>query len=67
MTVGPGTSVPPTSRPDAVKRAALLAALDVVHGGPEERFERITRIAREAFGVSGSFLNLADEDHLVIK
>jgi hypothetical protein len=67
MTVGTGTSVQPTSRPDAVKRAALLAALDVVHGGPEERFERITRIAREAFGVSGSFLNLADEDHLVIK
>lgn len=67
MTVGTGTSVQPTSRLDAAKRAALLAALDVVHGGAEERFERITRIAREAFGVSGSFLNLANEDHLVIK
>ena len=67
MTVGTGTSVQPTSRPDAVKRAALLAALDVAQGGTEERFERITRIAREAFGVSGSFLNLANEDHLLIK
>ncbi len=52
---------------DAVRRAALLAALDVVEGGPEERFERITRIAREAFGVSGSFLNLARESDVFIK
>ncbi|MCJ1714799.1 PP2C family protein-serine/threonine phosphatase [Curtobacterium sp. VKM Ac-2922] len=52
---------------DAVRRAALLAALDVVQGGAEERFERITRIAREAFGVSGSFLNLAGDEHLTIK
>ena len=53
--------------PDAVRRAALLAALDVVEGGAEERFERITRIAREAFGVSGSFLNLARETDVFIK
>jgi hypothetical protein len=52
----------PASAPDAARRAALLAALDVVQGGPEERFERITRIAREAFGVAGSFLNLAGAD-----
>ncbi|OEI68289.1 PP2C family protein-serine/threonine phosphatase [Curtobacterium sp. ER1/6] len=51
----------------AVRRAALVAALDVVDGGPEERFERITRIAREAFGVSGSFLNLAGAEVLTIK
>jgi hypothetical protein len=51
----------------AVRRSALLTALDVVDGGPEERFERITRIAREAFGVTGSFLNLAGETHLTIK
>ncbi|MDR6575000.1 hypothetical protein J2X60_003670 [Curtobacterium sp. 320] len=58
-----------TDRPatDAVRRAALLAALDVVEGGPEERFERITRIAREAFGVTGSFLNLAGESEVFIK
>ena len=58
-----------TDRPatDAVRRAALLAALDVVEGGAEERFDRITRIAREAFGVSGSFLNLAGLDTITIK
>lgn len=52
---------------DAARRAALLAALDVVDGGAEERFDRITRIAREAFGVSGSFLNLAGTDTITIK
>ena len=52
---------------DAVRRAALIAALDVVEGGAEERFDRITRIAREAFGVSGSFLNLAGLDTITIK
>lgn len=50
-----------------MRRAALVAALDVVDSGPEERFERITRIAREAFGVSGSFLNLAEAEVLTIK
>ncbi|WP_082688450.1 SpoIIE family protein phosphatase [Curtobacterium oceanosedimentum] len=55
------------SAPAAVRRAALVAALDVVDSGPEERFERITRIAREAFGVSGSFLNLAGAEVLTIK
>lgn len=49
------------------RRAALLEALDVVDSGPEERFERITRIAREVFGVSGSFLNLAGDSTLTIK
>lgn len=55
------------SSPAALRRAALIAALDVVDGGPEERFERITRIARDAFGVTGSFLNLAGTDVVTIK
>ncbi|WJY00486.1 PP2C family protein-serine/threonine phosphatase [Curtobacterium sp. SP.BCp] len=61
------TSTSNATAPDAVRRAALLAALDVVESGPEERFERITRIAREAFGVTGSFLNLAGDSVLTIK
>lgn len=68
--VSPDSTPPspsPSPSPEAIRRAALVAALDVVDGGPEERFERITRIAREAFGVSGSFLNLAGMDVLTIK
>ncbi|WIB27067.1 GAF domain-containing SpoIIE family protein phosphatase [Curtobacterium sp. MCSS17_015] len=57
----------PASAPGAARRAAVLAALDVIDGGPEERFERITRIAREAFGVAGSFINLAGDDQLFHK
>ncbi|OIH98241.1 MULTISPECIES: PP2C family protein-serine/threonine phosphatase [unclassified Curtobacterium] len=63
----PATTALGSASPEAVRRAALLAALDVVEGGPEERFERITRIAREAFGVSGSFLNLAGTSTVTIK
>ncbi|WIE65453.1 SpoIIE family protein phosphatase [Curtobacterium sp. MCLR17_036] len=63
----PATTALGSASPEAVRRAALLAALDVVEGGPEERFERITRIAREAFGVSGSFLNLAGTSTMTIK
>ena len=65
MHLDPAVSDRPAA--EAVRRAALLAALEVVESGPEERFERITRIAREAFGVSGSFLNLAGTDSLTIK
>ena len=60
-----GTSV--AADPDGSRRAALIAALGVLEGGTEERFERITRIAKEAFGVTGSFLNLADDRSLTIK
>ncbi|MFZ6991254.1 PP2C family protein-serine/threonine phosphatase [Curtobacterium sp. RRHDQ66] len=67
MTGETATTLTPDSASEAVRRGALLAALDVVNGSPEERFERITRIAREAFGVSGSFLNLAGETHLLLK
>jgi len=67
MSTEPAAATVPHPAQEAIRRAALLTALDVVQGGPEERFERITRIAREAFGVAGSFLNLAGDDVLVHK
>jgi hypothetical protein len=70
MTNEPGATVtaPDTApRSEGAKRAALIAALDVLGTGPEERFERITRIARQAFGVTGSFLNLADDTRMTVK
>jgi hypothetical protein len=42
-------------------RGALVRALGVLGRGPEERLDRITRMAQEAFGVPLSFLNLIDE------
>lgn len=42
----------------AAHRTALVEALGVLGNGPDERFDRITRMTQEAFGVPLSFLNL---------
>lgn len=42
----------------ADRRTALVEALAVLGSGPEERFDRITRMTHEAFGVPLTFLNL---------
>jgi hypothetical protein len=40
----------------------VVEALGVLGSGPEERFDRITRMTQEAFGVPLSFLNLVHHD-----
>ncbi|PZE37563.1 PP2C family protein-serine/threonine phosphatase [Curtobacterium sp. MCPF17_031] len=44
------------------RRTALIEALDVLGAGPEERFDRITRMTHDAFGVPLTFLNLVHHD-----
>ncbi|MGN7190547.1 MULTISPECIES: PP2C family protein-serine/threonine phosphatase [unclassified Curtobacterium] len=46
----------------AARRTAVIEALDVLGAGPEERFDRITRMTHEAFGVPLTFLNLVHHD-----
>ncbi|WP_242089589.1 GAF domain-containing protein [Curtobacterium sp. DN_7.5] len=46
----------------AARRSAVVEALGVLGSGPEERFDRITRMAQEAFGVPLTFLNLVHQD-----
>jgi hypothetical protein len=46
----------------AERRTAVIEALGVLGGGPEERFDRITRMTHEAFGVPLTFLNLVHHD-----
>ncbi|TDW72765.1 serine phosphatase RsbU (regulator of sigma subunit) [Curtobacterium sp. PhB25] len=47
------------TQPDpAAHRTAVVEALGVLGSGPEERFDRITRMTQEAFGVPLTFLNL---------
>jgi hypothetical protein len=48
----------------AARRAAIIGALGIVGGPPQERFDRITRMARDLFGVPLSYLNLADATEL---
>jgi hypothetical protein len=47
---------------DVDHRTALVEALDVLGAGPEERFDRITRMTHDAFGVPLTFLNLVHHD-----
>lgn len=46
----------------AARRTAVVEALGVLGSGPEERFDRITRMTQEAFGVPLTFLNLVHHD-----
>jgi sigma-B regulation protein RsbU (phosphoserine phosphatase) len=48
-------------------RVAALRSLDLVGTPPEERFDRITRMACSLFGVPNSYITLIDEDVQVVK
>jgi hypothetical protein len=43
-------------------RVRALEDLGVLHTGPEERFDRITRLARRVFGVTSAAVTLVDRD-----
>ncbi|WP_247046218.1 PP2C family protein-serine/threonine phosphatase [Arthrobacter rhizosphaerae] len=46
------------------ERVRALAALHLMDSAPEERFDRITRLARELFDVQGAAVTLLDENRL---
>ncbi len=48
--------------PDESRRIAALYALDILDTEPEERFDRITRLAQRLFGVSSATFTLIDQD-----
>jgi GAF domain-containing protein len=48
-------------------RVRALHSLDLMGTAPEERFDRITRIARELFDVPVAAVNLLDERELFVK
>lgn len=50
-------AIPPTES----QRLKVLRSLDVLDSVPEERFDRITRIARRMFGVPMAMVSLVDE------
>lgn len=51
---------------EASVRAALVRELDVIGGNPAERFDRVTRLARELFHVPMAYLNVVDDATLHI-
>ncbi|MET1065766.1 MAG: GAF domain-containing protein, partial [Arthrobacter sp.] len=48
-------------------RVRALHSLDLMGTAPEERFDRITRIARELFDVPEALVNFLDEDEQFTK
>jgi len=66
VTAGPavtGTAGPP----DEASRQEALDELGILDTAPEERFDRITRLAAQVFGVSGSAISLLDRDRQWVK
>src|SRR5438270_10055720 len=52
--------IPPALPADEPERLAALQALHVLDTPPEERFDRITRVARRLFGVPIALISLVD-------
>ncbi|WP_246248074.1 GAF domain-containing protein, partial [Cellulomonas septica] len=48
-------------------RLAALAQLDMLDTPPEERFDRVVRLAQQLFGVPTVFVSLVDRDRLFYK
>jgi hypothetical protein len=53
--------------PNDIARVRALEDLGVLDTGPEERFDRITRLAQHLFGVASASVNLLDKDRQYIK
>ena len=54
--------IEPANPPDEAKRLAALRALRILDTPPEERFDRITRIAAELFNVPISVISMIDSN-----
>lgn len=52
----------PAIPPDEKTRIDALRALNILDSSPEERFDRITRLARRMFGVPVALVSLIDAD-----
>ena len=59
--------IAPPLPPSEAERLAALRSLYILDTPPEERFERITRLGTELFGVPISFISLIDEDRVWYK
>jgi diguanylate cyclase (GGDEF)-like protein len=52
----------PAIPPDETTRIDTLRALNILDSSPEERFDRITRLAKRLFGVPVALISLVDTD-----
>lgn len=54
--------IPPPIPPDERARLAALRALNILDTPPEERFDRLTRLAQRTFNVPIALISLVDEN-----
>jgi hypothetical protein len=59
--------VPAAIPADEPERLEALRALDVLDTPPEERFDRITRLATRSFGAPIALVSLVDADRQYLK
>ena len=59
--------IPPSKPADEATRVADLHALAVLDTPPEERFDRLTRVARTLFDMPIALVNLVDSERLWVK
>jgi diguanylate cyclase (GGDEF)-like protein len=52
---------------DETRRLAALRALNILDTDPEERFDRITRLAQRLFGTQAAMVNLIDDERHWLK
>ena len=52
----------PSKPADEAERISTLRALNILDTSPEERFDRLTRLAKRLFGVPIALVSLVDED-----
>ena len=57
-----GAMTDPATPLEEVRRLAALRAAGLLDTPPEERFDRVTRLAQRLFGVPIALISLADED-----
>jgi len=57
----------PTFPPDEETRLRSVHASGLLRSGQDERFDRLTRLARQVFDVPIAMVTLADEDRLYVK
>lgn len=67
VTTVPDPKVVGMSASEDASRVAALHALDVLDTPAEDRFDRITRLAQQLFGVSTAGVNLVDTDRQFTK
>lgn len=53
--------IPPPQPPDEDKRLAALRSLNILDTPPEDRYDRITRLAQRTFGMPIALISLVDE------